>query len=377
MTKVEKQEQIELVELEKPSKWPNVNARLLGLGGGLPVNPLDRLALFSADEFERFVLEWADGYLARKLPGVTDVQQRGGSGDKGRDIVVWFDQPNSSSRRWHLYQCKRYSNALGIGKGLAEIGKVLFYSHRGDYALPDEYWFVTRKGLTGDFQDLVDNPEELKETIIINWDKYCSSAIKSKEMILLTEQLSEFIISLDFSFIRVKRPQDLIKEHAQTQYHFAIFGPPLIDRPPPPLPPSSVDESERIYILRLYEVISEIINTPINNEGDFIDHQRSKQLFERSRMTFYSAEGLKELARDQMNDAAFFDYLLMEFKEGLFYTYTASTHSGYERLSSTVRAAQAQQISKHALEPHVTPTDREGICHHLANHGYVKWCGND
>ena len=44
-----------------PSKWPGANARLLGLGVGLPLNPLDRLAIFSADDFERFVLEWADG----------------------------------------------------------------------------------------------------------------------------------------------------------------------------------------------------------------------------------------------------------------------------------------------------------------------------
>ncbi len=39
-----------------------------------------RLANFSADDFERFVPEWANGYLRTKLPGVDDVQQRGGSG---------------------------------------------------------------------------------------------------------------------------------------------------------------------------------------------------------------------------------------------------------------------------------------------------------
>jgi hypothetical protein len=34
----------EFFGLDKPSIWPNVNVRLLGLGVGLPVNPLDRLA---------------------------------------------------------------------------------------------------------------------------------------------------------------------------------------------------------------------------------------------------------------------------------------------------------------------------------------------
>jgi hypothetical protein len=53
-----------------PTPWPNVNARLLGLGAGLPIQPLDRLAHFNDVEFERFTLEWANGYLAKHVQGV-------------------------------------------------------------------------------------------------------------------------------------------------------------------------------------------------------------------------------------------------------------------------------------------------------------------
>jgi hypothetical protein len=35
-----------------PTRWREANARLLGLGVSLPVKPLDRLAQFSAAEFE-------------------------------------------------------------------------------------------------------------------------------------------------------------------------------------------------------------------------------------------------------------------------------------------------------------------------------------
>ena len=150
-----------LEKLDLPTKWPNANARLLGAGAGLPVMPLDRLAQFSADQFERFTLEWAHGYLAKKLEGVYEVQQRGGSGDKGRDIVVWFNPPASPSRRSHIYQCKRYASALGVGIAAGEIAKVLFYSHKGDYTLPEEYWFVTHKGVNSDLQDLIDEILEL------------------------------------------------------------------------------------------------------------------------------------------------------------------------------------------------------------------------
>lgn len=88
-------------KLSAVTPWPNANARLLGLGVGLPVKPLDRLAHFSPLDFERFTLEWAADYLA-KVAGAYEVQQRGGSGDKGRDIVVWFDPPTSTPRRWSL-----------------------------------------------------------------------------------------------------------------------------------------------------------------------------------------------------------------------------------------------------------------------------------
>lgn len=195
-----------LEPITKPSKWPSANARLLGLGAGLPVDPLDRLANFSADDFERFVLEWADGYLRKKLFGVNDVQQRGGAGDKGRDIVVWFEPPGSDTRRWHLYQCKRYSAALGSGKAVAEIAKVLYYSFRGDYTLPSEYWFVTRQGVTGDFQDLVDDPGKLKAFLVAEWDKYCRNAITAKDDIALEGELSDYVNAIDFSFVRVKQP---------------------------------------------------------------------------------------------------------------------------------------------------------------------------
>ena len=84
-------------ELSAPTPWPGANARLLGLGVGLPIAPLVRLAQFSAAEFERFTLEWASDYLA-KQQHVNEVQQRGGAGDKGRDIVVWLDPANVSPR---------------------------------------------------------------------------------------------------------------------------------------------------------------------------------------------------------------------------------------------------------------------------------------
>jgi hypothetical protein len=345
----------------------------LGVGAGLPLDPLDRLAWFSADEFERFILEWADGYLSHCVAGVDQVQQRGGSGDKGRDIVVWLDPPSTVPRRWCLYQCKHYDDRLGAGVAAPEIGKVLYYTYKGDYSTPQQYWFVTHKGVTGQLQDLLDDPAKLRQFILDNWQRYCAKKIAAQE-VALTDSLRKHIESFDFSIFRAKQPLELINEHAQTKYHLAVFGLPLIQRPPPPQPPSEVAAEETAYVTQLYAVIAEHLGIDVKSVADFAQNQQMQRVFDRSRITFYSAEGLKELARDQMADAAFFDSLLGHFRDGLFYAYGAIPQTGLERLRATVLASQALQLGAHVLEPHATPADREGICHHLANDGAIVWC---
>jgi hypothetical protein len=360
--------------LPAPTPWPNANARLLGLGVGLPVDPLDRLANFSDLEFERFILEWANGYLSKKLPGVYEVQWRGGAGDKGRDIIVWLDPPTASPRRCLLYQCKHYDGHLGTDAAAVEIGKILYYTSEGDYPVPKEYWFVTHKGVTNNLQDLLDDSAKLKDFIIKNWDKYCGKTITAKKPIPLTEKLRSHIAGFDFSVFRAKQPHDLINEHSHTSYHLTVFGAPLINRPPPPAPPSEVAASENGYISQLFSVIAERLGVSVSRFADFSENAEMSRLFTRSRLTFYSAEGLKELARDQMSDADYFDTFLRNFADGLYHTYTMDWPSGLRRLQATVRAAQSLHLGGHILSPHATPNDREGVCHHLANNGDVVWC---
>jgi hypothetical protein len=340
---------------------------------GLPVKPLDRLAQFSANDFERFTLEWASGYLTESLPDVYEVQQRGGAGDKGRDIVVWLDAPDKVPRRWRLYQCKHYDARLGAGVAAAEIGKVLYYTWMGDYSQPEEYWFVTHQGVTGGLQDMLDDPVQLKTFILDHWDKYCSSSITSKGVVELTADLRTHIEAFPFSIFRAKQPQALLDEHAQVpRYHLPVFGLPLIDRPKPPVPPSSVAATETVYVGQLLAAISARLGTTISTPDDVADDSL-RRLFDRSRITFYCAEGLKELARDQMADTAFFDSLLDEFSDSLFHVYTDDP-PGLHRLKATVNAAQKIQLGGHILAPHVKANDREGMCHHLANETRLTWC---
>ena len=174
--------------------------------------------------------------------------------------------------------------------------------------------------MSGTLQDLLDDPAKLRAFVLKNWKKHCETKIATTP-IPLTSQLAAFINQFDFSIFRAKQPLEIIKEHAKTRYHLTVFGAPLVDRPPPPQPPSSVAPSERIYVAKLYAVIAEELNISINDAIDFAHSIEMRQLFDRSRITFYSAEGLRELARDQMADAAFFELLITDFENGLFHNY--------------------------------------------------------
>jgi hypothetical protein len=360
--------------LPASTPWPNVNARLLGVGAGLPIQPLDRLAYFSDVEFERFTLEWANGYLAKQVPGVYEIQWRGGAGDKGRDIIVWFDPPDVSPRRCWLYQCKHYETRLGTDAAAIEIGKLLYYTSEGSYPIPEQFWFVTHQGVTNPLQDLLDASTKLKEFLLNNWEKYCSKAITAKAKVDLTGKLKSHIESFNFGIFHAKQPHELIDEHAKTPNHLTVFGAPLVNRPPPPTPPSAVAATENGYISQLFSVIGEQLGVPVSTTADFNNNPEMWRLFTRSRVTFYSAEGLKELGRDQMADDAFFQTFLQHFADGLFHTYTKDWVSGLCRLQATVQAAQSLHLEGHVLTPHATPNDREGVCHQLANNGDIVWC---
>ena len=356
-----------------PSPWPSANARLLGVGAGLPVHPLVRLAQFSPDDFERLILEWATDYLPKQV-NVDEVQARGGAGDKGRDVLVWLDPSNVTPRRWQLYQCKHYATALGFGAAAVEIAKVLHYTFTGEYTVPEQYWFVTHKGLTNPFQDQIDDPAKLKKAIIDDWDEHCATKITSTCTIALTGAFLQHVKDFDFSIFKAKQPLTLIEEHQKTRYHLVVFGAPLLDRPPPPKPPSHVAPAENGYIAQLREVIGDVLAISVTAEADFAHSLPMTRLYNRSRMTFYSAEGLKELARDQMANAAFFDTLLDAFESGLYHSYTNLQIKGLPRLQATVAAAQSLQLGGHVLNDHATPNDREGVCHHLANTDRINWC---
>jgi hypothetical protein len=124
-------------------------------------------------------------------------------------------------------------------------------------------------------QDLLDDPAKLRQFILDNWQKYCAKKITAQE-VALTDILRNHIQAFDFSVFRAKQPLELINEHAQTKYHLAVFGLPLIQRPPPPQPPSEVAAEETAYVTQLYAVIAEHLGIGVKAVADFAQNQKMR-----------------------------------------------------------------------------------------------------
>jgi hypothetical protein len=352
-----------------PTPWADANRRLL-LGNGAPIDPLVRLANFTDVEFERFIWEWARGYLAHQY---IEVQHRGGAGDKGRDVVAWLDPSSIVPRRWDLYQCKRYKDALTPSDFLVELGKLCLYTHRRDYSIPRHYWIVAPKGVGNTLQDLIDNPSALGRRVIDDWDKRCRDEITAKHPVPLAGAFCNYVESFDFSIVKTLAPKLLIEQHSQTKEHLAVFGTQFKPRPPADTPPPDVAPKETVYVTSVYEAFGDHLKTPVLEPTHFADYAYLTQCFNHARECFYCAESLKEFSRDNLPDDRVFSNLCSQVLQGITPTLNKIHKDGYEKLIDVSERVLQTQITSNILVTEMEPNDRIGLCHQLANEGRVKW----
>ena len=147
---------------------------------GVPIPKAGRIKLFSPDEWEEFIEEWASSFGAV----YAKVRRFGGAGDLGVDIAG-FCSGQGFLGDWDNFQCKRYDHPLRPGDIWAEIGKVIYYSHLGEYSPPRKHYFVCSQGIGTSLEKLLNTPDALKAKALENWDKHCLSGITSTAPIAL------------------------------------------------------------------------------------------------------------------------------------------------------------------------------------------------
>jgi hypothetical protein len=329
------------------------------------VPPVDRVGLFSPDEWECFIQEWVDSLRDQ----YELVERCGGTGDMGRDIVATVKGGGS----WDNYQCKHYKSSLAPSDIWLELGKLAYYTLKNEYSYPRFFYFVAPKGVGTKLSNLLKKPKSLKDGLIANWNDVCRTGITKIETVDFDKAMEAHINGLDFSIFKTVPLLRIIEAHSKTRWHVARFGGGLPIRPqvepPPPIPSSHeavfVSELRRAYADHLKQAPDDL-DLVTSSREDLREH------FHDARVEFYSAEGLRVFSRDSLPPGEF-EKLQDELHSGIKDEVRGDHPDGYRRVVAVVKAARTLQLTSNPLCTRLHTRDRGGICHQLANDGKIRW----
>ena len=253
--------------------------------------PLDRQILALTDEqLETFVRDWIE-YKTEYVK----VQRFTGPGDMGRDVVGYLTTQQHEGP-WHNYQCKQYGRSLSTDIGVAELGKVLYYAYKAEFAAPTAYFYVAPRGVNRNLRRLISKPSEFKSTLVDKWDHYCATSIVAGQNLALTPDLRAFIEVWDFSAVELLMVDEILGDAAVKPVLQSWFG---IDPGPAPIGvvPDEIELHELPYVEQLLDAYGErdgcTVNTDVarahTTHGPHLKMQRER---------FFDADSFARFYRD-------------------------------------------------------------------------------
>jgi len=355
-------------ELSLPAANPAVATADVILFGP-PIPPQQRILLYSADEWEGFVAEWAH-YCLKKL--YVQVQRFTGSGDRGIDIAGFVDAKKLLGI-WDNYQCKRFlTRAIYPSDAWPEIGKILWYSFRKEYVAPRRYYFVSPHGVGTTLAGYLANAPKLKKALMENWDKHVRQSITETQEVILEGEFLAYVDAFDFSIFDSKTALQVIEDHRGCPCHAVRFGGGLPPRPDAQAPPDDIAAAESRYIEQLLGAYADHVKQPVSQASALKAWPKLDSHFSRQREAFYHAESLRVFARDSV-PAGTFQSLQNDIHTGVIDVCDSDHNDGFERVKQVTQAARALQLTSNALLTSTKPKDRDGICHQLANEDRLQW----
>lgn len=338
---------------------------------GIPIPKASRIKLFSPDDWEEFIEEWASSLAMVYVK----VRRFGGAGDLGVDIAG-FCSDQGFLGDWDNFQCKRYDHPLRPADIWVEIGKIIYYSHLGEYSPPRKHYFVCSQGIGTSLEKLLDTPGTLKAKAAENWDKHCRDGITCSALIALDGTLKDYFEAFDFSIFSSRSAVEIIEQHSKTKFHAIRFGGGLPVRPTPDLPPDTPQEHESRYIRQILDAYGDHLGTSLPDAAALVHHGALKQDYLRQRERFYHAESLKNFARDTVPDGTF-SALQDEIYHGVVDVCGNNHANGFERMKATISQAAAVAATSNPLVSSMKVQDRQGICHQLVNDDRLRWILGD
>jgi hypothetical protein len=316
-------------------------------------------------QLEKFVLDWVNS----KTASYVESTRFSGAGDMGRDVVGFLTK-NKHEGAWDNYQCKQYANSLPTNTALCEIGKILYYAHLKEFTVPLNYFFVVPKGVNRNLETLIFNPSQFKEKLISEWGKYCAAHIIENQSINLDPPLKAFIENYDFSSIHRLKLDDILNDPVVTPVLYKWFG-----ADPGPAPkgtaPSSIAVCELPYINQLIDAYGQREGVAFSDHDDVAKHGIHSEHLSVQRERYYDADAFKRFYRDN-TDKNTLDIFESDIYHGIFDTYKAKHSDALDRVDAVMTQA-ANLTPSGPLAQHARIPVKQGICHHFANDGKVKW----
>jgi C-terminal domain 6 of the ABC-three component (ABC-3C) systems len=355
----------ELTDIGDPSVGGTQSSAKVLHGKLIP--PQQQILLYSADEWEIFVQEWA--HYQKTI--YHKVVRFAGANDMGVDVAAFVEKKGLRGI-WDNYQCKHYKDALTPKTGVSEAGKIIWHIFKEHISCPRKYYFLAPKDCGISLKKLLLNTNDLKVKLIEKWDDWCGISITSKEVISLEGEFKDFVDAFDFEIFTFKTALDAIDEHRNTPYHASRFGGGLPDRPQVETPPQEPEIHESRYIEQLFEAYTDHKNNKVENLetleqwSDLADH------YHRQREYFYYAESLRNFARDTVPPGTF-DELQAEVHAGVVDIEAGPHLCALTRLNSVTQAAAQLPLTANGLISVTKIQDKKGICHQLANDDKLTW----
>ncbi|PHR92432.1 MAG: hypothetical protein COA69_08650 [Robiginitomaculum sp.] len=365
------EENLEDYVLPTPTaKTEEIVAPQLLAGHGKPPPPQQLILLYSADDWEEFLLEWA--YYQKEQYKL--VIRLGGANDFGVDVAC-FTSNKWFLGEWDNYQCKHYKNSLTPKTALAEIGKLLWHVFSKNLTKPRKYYFFAPKDCGPSLIKLLLDKKKLKSELLNKWDEWCAKSITSTKEVKLEGDFADFVEGFDFSIFEYKPSLQVIEEHAHTPYHSYRFFKTLDGRPMPKKPPIEYAGNETRYIAQLFEAYSDHLGIAVE-DFDATQDQMISRHFLRQRENFYYAEALKLFSRDSVPPGTF-EILQNEMLSGVIDIAEETHDDGYRRVKAVTTYAQTLTFPSNLLHQVMQVQDKHGICHQLANDNKLCWVPND
>lgn len=334
--------------------------------GHIMKNDYDRQILALNDtQLEQFVNDWIDC----KAKGYVEVTRFSGAGDLGRDVVGFLSKERHEGL-WHNYQCKQYGRKLPTETAIVEIGKILYYAYQGEFLAPAQYFFVAPRGVNRNLEKLIYNPSQFKAKLIDYWDKYCSTKISDSLTISLDESLKTFIDAFDFSTIRRFTLDDILNDmHIKPVLH-KWFGEDLGPAPRGQVP-LEVRPSELPYIKQLVGAYSQRSGQTFSDYKEIEYYPDYSFHLSQQRERFYDADAFKRFYRDNTSPD-----VLDSFERDIYHGVIDTCNAEHKDALTCVNAVMAQASVVQAagmLARYARVPVKQGVCHHLANVGELKW----